>query len=258
MSRWAASTVVEGRPDPSDQYFHRRVLGSADNSYLDALDADVATELCSILGHMAATTDAKRMLDRVPDGFENIDCRHEGFEIAKLGEQAVSDFLRNRPTATDRRFGAHKSLYSPVIRWLDWNINDPNYKGLIDFFQSFAEQNLPMAPSERFVRPVNERIVHSVKSAAAEYDISEARIECVVREYRGFICGGKSFNRAAMHAHIIREQEMLTTSVAAKLLGCTVIVLTNCSRRACLATSQTTALGSGSFASLPRTRSRGF
>lgn len=222
LSRWAAP-VVEGLPDPSDQYFHRRVLGSADNPYLDALDADVATELCSILGHMAATTDAKRMLDRIPDGFENIICRREGFEIAKLGEQAVSDFLRDRPTATDRRFGAYKSLYSPVIRWLDWNINDPNYQGLIDFFQNFAEQNLPMAPGERFVRPVNERIVHSVKSAAAEYDISEARIERVVRENRGFFHGGKNFNRVAMHDHIIREQEMLTTSVAAKLLGCTAI-----------------------------------
>ncbi|WP_281410473.1 TniQ family protein [Rhizobium laguerreae] len=223
LSYWAVTATVKGLPDPSDQYFHQRVLGTAKNSYLDAMEADVATELCSILGHMAATSDAKRMMERIPDGFENATCRREGFEIAVQGPRAVADFLRVRPAATDRRFGTHKSLYSPIIRWLNWNINDPNYRQLIDFFQDFAEQNLPLAPGERFIYPVGKRQVHSLKSAAAEYNISEARIERVVRENRGFTRGGKHFDRAAMHDHIVREQEKVTTSEAAKMMGCTAI-----------------------------------
>ncbi|UIK14496.1 TniQ family protein (plasmid) [Rhizobium leguminosarum] len=223
LSQWAASVPVETAPDPSDSYFHQRVLGSGNIPFLDAVDADVATELCSILAHLANTANAQRMLERIPDGFENATCRRKGFEIAKLGQQAVLDLLHDLPAATDRRISVQKALYTPIIRWLDWNINDPNYGAVIDFFQNFGEQNLPMAPGERFIRVVNKRIVHSIKSAAAEYEISEARIERVVRENRGFTRGGKNFDRAAMHDHIIREQEMMTTSEAAKLMGCTAI-----------------------------------
>ncbi len=229
LSKWAVPMTAERMPDPSDAYFHQRVLGDTTGvAFLDALDADVATEVCSILGHLANTLDAQRVLERIPDGFENSVCRRKGFEIAALGHDAVLEFLGSLPSVIDRRtIGTHKSLYTPIIRWLDWNINDPNYQTIIDFFQEFAEQNVPMSPGERFIRPVNERIVHSTKSAAAEYGISEARIERVVRDNKGFIRSSKNFNRASMHEHISKEQTMVTTSEAAKLLGCTIAVVDN-------------------------------
>ncbi len=227
LSDWAVPMTAKPMPELSDAYFHQRVLGeSTDVAFLDALDADVATELCSILGHLANTSDAQRVLERIPDGFENSICRRKGFEIATLGHDAVLEFLGRLPSIIDRRvIATHKSLYTPIIRWLDWNINDPNYQTVIEFFQAFAEQNVPMSPGERFIRPVKERIVHSIKSAATEYGISEARIERVVRDNKGFIRSSKNFNRASMHEHIAKEQKMVTTSEAAKLMGCTVVAV---------------------------------
>ncbi|TAV45456.1 hypothetical protein ELI30_27825 (plasmid) [Rhizobium leguminosarum] len=253
LSQWAASVPVESLPDPSDSYFHQRVLGGANIPFLDAVDADVATELCSILGHLANTANAQRMLERIPDGFENATCRRKGFEIAKLGQQAVLDLLQDLPAATDRRISVQKALYTPIIRWLDWNINHPNYGAVIDFFQNFGEQNLPMAPGERFIRVVNERIVHSIKSAAAEYDISEARIERVVRENNGYIRGAKNFNRAAMHDCIVREQEMVTTSEAAKMLGCTAIGIDDLLKAGLLGYSPNDGLGDRIFRFVAKT-----
>ncbi len=208
------------QPDPSDRYFYNRVFGPGGSSYLDGLEAYVATELCSVMGHLKLSVSDRRIVSEMPYGFENAHARSAGFEIVKLGESATRDALREFHYEAARRIASTRPICLTITRWLGTKTDMNDYAKVIDLFQGFAERHFPLGQGDRYIRSVTERIVHSTKTAAREYGISQTRIERVVRENHGFLPGSQNFIRGEMHEHILNEKQFITLSEAAVLLGC--------------------------------------
>ncbi len=216
-------------PDLADVYFSNRVNGAGKASeFLDELPAYVAAEFCTVIGHFKNLPEDGRARNRIPDGFMNGSSRREGFLIAKQGKEAVLSFLSHHVHAAIETATEFMDIYGVARRWLRKFVDDPDYRPVVELFQRHAEQHIPMEAGDVFLTEVKERQVHTVRSAAVEYQLTADRVTNVIEKY-GFTTGtpdggvkaARVFPRAALHEQLVLETQLLTTPEAASLLGCT-------------------------------------
>lgn len=216
------------QPSPADIYFASRVTGAGETSeFLDQHPAYVAAEFCTIIGHFKNPPEKGQARDRVPDGFMNASCREEGYMIARDGEKAIMSFLSNHVQNYVEDIPEFKNIYGAARRWLRKYLDDPDYRPLVELFQHHAEHHIPMEAGDVFLKEVKERHIHTISSAAAEYKLPLDRVKNVV-EKLGYVLHGSDasprvrrvFPRAELHEHLILEKQLLTTSEAASILGC--------------------------------------
>lgn len=216
-------------PDLADVYFSNRVNGAGKASeFLDELPAYVAAEFCTVIGHFKNLPEDGRARNRIPEGFMNGSCRREGFLIAKQGKEAVLSFLSRHVHAAIETATEFMDIYGVARRWLRKFVNDPDYRPVLELFQRHAEQHIPMEAGDVFLTEVKERQVHTVRSAAVEYQLTPDRVKNVIENYGfttttpdGGVKAARVFPRAALHEQLVLETQLLTTPEAANLLGCT-------------------------------------
>ncbi|WP_157784522.1 TniQ family protein [Sinorhizobium fredii] len=217
------------KPYPADVYFANRVTdGGKASEFLDELPAYVAAEFCTVIGHFKNLPEDGRARNRIPDGFMNASCRQEGYLVAKEGKDAILSFLSQHVRAAIETTTEFKDIYGVARRWLRKFVEDPDYRPVVELFQHHAEQHIPMEAGDVFLTEAEERQVHTVRSAAVEYQLTPDRVKNVVEKH-GFTSVGpdggvmvaRVFTRAALHEHLVLEKQLLTTPEAASLLGCT-------------------------------------
>lgn len=220
LSAIARESLATSKADPADRYFQNRLFNAGGVPFLDELEVYVATELCSVVGQLQVSYENGRTANEIGHSFENPEIRSIGFDIAKEGQNAILGCLETYHRRTGNRTGMSDFRTVAIVRWLETKLANEAYRKVIDLFQDFAERTFPLGRGNRYIRTVKDRIVHSNKTAAAEYGLPPARIERIVRENRGFIAGTPHFNRAAMHEHILRDKSFVTVREAARTLGC--------------------------------------
>lgn len=216
-------------PDPADVYFANRVNGAGKVSeFLDELPAYVAAEFCTVLGHFRSLPKDGRARSRVPDGFMNAPCRKAGYSVAVEGKEAIMSFLSDYVDTAIETASEFKNIYGVVRRWLRKFVEDADYRPVVELFQRHAEEHIPMESGDIFLTEVKERQVHTIHSAANEYQLTPDRVRSVLENHGftsvgpgGDVSAARVFPRAVLHQHLVLEKQLLTTSEAANLLGCT-------------------------------------
>lgn len=221
----AATTLVEQAPSASvacDAYFAARIAGQSGDSFLDDLPAYVAAELCGVLGGFQQSSDRGAVSKRVTGGKMASRARWDGFHVAKEGRQAIDQFLTRCVASSVGRVPMWSRNYAPATDWLMRKRNDPDYATVIDLFQVHAVNHLPLCPGDTFIVPVEERKVHSLRSAAAQYKLSEDRVSAIVTELGADIFDDRRFFRVdTTHERLAEEATHLLVPEAALLLGLT-------------------------------------
>mgnify|MGYP000025792126 CR=1 FL=1 len=224
----AANLPEVRKPEPVDVYFAGRVIGGAKTSeFLDELPAYVAAEFCTVIGHINEFAQTTGVRSRVPDGFKNTSCRREGYRIAREGRASILSFLSTHVSTVVEDVSDFTDVYGAARRWLRKFVTDADYRAVVELFQHHAEQHIPMAVGDVFLTEVKERLVHTIQSAAVEYQITPARVKSVA-EKQGFtttnpdgsVRASRVFPRGALHEYLVLESQLLTTTEAANALGC--------------------------------------
>jgi hypothetical protein len=220
-----ASTV---RDISCDRHFASRIVGKSEPHFLDRFEAYVAAELCETLGTMEVGN------GRVPEdkALDNDDllfaARKLGFEVVSEGFDAINSFMSDYVKRKVRSVWEHRRIYSPIWFWLRHQAGDRDYSELVDLFQDHAEQHVPFAKGEIFLKPVKSRTLHTLKSAAREYGVPESRVETLLRAAGVALPSLEAtpyLSRELTDRILAVEQEFVTTSQAAKMLGCSAAVL---------------------------------
>ncbi|WP_312356874.1 TniQ family protein [Agrobacterium sp.] len=215
--------------DQADVYFADRVnVGGKTSEFLDELPAYVAAELCTVIGHFKNLPHDGRARNRIPEGFMNASCRREGYLVAKDGKDAILSFLSQHVRAVIETTTEFVDIYSVALRWLRKFVENPDYRLVVELFQRHAERHIPMEAGDVFLTAVGKRQVHTIRSAAVEYQLTPNRVKNVMEKLRftsvspdGCFKAARVFPRADLHEQLVLEKQLLTTPEAASLLGCT-------------------------------------
>jgi hypothetical protein len=228
FSRYVANnlTLIEqeaARPSSSsgkvDRYMADRIAGEPGNDFLDTLEGCVAHDFCRYFGSFAQShpleddveTDCSSMIEH-------------GFGIAAQGVQAIETTIadaiqRDKPLAHD--IGA---FFGEFRRWLRRNRQKPEFESLLDLLQGIGERNLPIGADDLFLIPTRKRHLHSVRSAAISYGLTEERVRKLVIQAGllepSRLTGGRCyFDAEKGHAVLSSATETMTSVEFAKALG---------------------------------------
>lgn len=204
-----------------DRYVEACVMGKSTGNYLDGFETYVAVDLCKYLGHFLNRHGYKSTL--LEKAYSNSTARELGYALASQGESAIRVAVSQVITTTARECSTQFQFGSLGL-WLDRNLKNPAFAGVTDLFQDIAERALPVGPGDTCFRPVGQRHLHSINTAAAEYGLPDKRVYRLVRD-AGLIEGSDrpfhmiSFSAADAHQILIDASDTLTSHDARKLLG---------------------------------------
>ncbi|MGO4567803.1 TniQ family protein [Rhizobium sp. 2YAF20] len=214
-------------PHPANAYFASRICGPSGSDFLDTIPAYLAVELCEVLGEF----DCRACCPTPPSiPAHDLDCENlffRGFDIAKNGLPAISNFLSDHVRTAIRQGRKIRGIYSPAWRWLRGEIENPHYGPLIDFFRSHALAHIPISSGEPFYTPGTTRRFHTVRSASKEFDISESQVISLLEQSGELIdansaIGSQLVDQELLWSLLPVDQRLLTAVEAASYIGCTV------------------------------------
>lgn len=165
-------------PSPLDAYLHDRILGVMREPFLDMFEAYVVAGLCTHLGRFLKRH--RTALGSVPAYLWDASDGDLGLHVARQGEANIREIVA---AALQSAWigGASKMSYRSLAVWLRGNSNDENLFRVFELFQDIAERSLPFEPGELALTRVRCRHLHTVRSAALEFSMSETRVLQLIR-----------------------------------------------------------------------------
>ncbi|MGO7156589.1 TniQ family protein [Rhizobium leguminosarum] len=157
-----------------DSYIEGRIAGHRTQSFIDRQEVHVLLMLFQFLGWFVQ--------NRLPsfnlggESAEELTVRAAGFRLVNGGWEMIERMVKeaiahHRPAALTIR-----EFFGPLVRHLRRNVRAPAYAEVVGLFQALVEQNVPVGPGDRFVLPVQNRHLHSIRSAALEYGLDRKRV----------------------------------------------------------------------------------
>ncbi|OWK22582.1 hypothetical protein AJ87_42540 [Rhizobium yanglingense] len=204
----------------SDRYFMTRLTTDPGDGFLDKMPAYVAAEFCTLIGHLESSLRGVPLKERIPDGFENPELRQNGYEVAAKGRESVLNLLETFVEASSKRTKYPLDMFGSALYWSSVNKHNPDCMDVLQFMQEVVEDNLPLAPGDAFIWPIKKRKVFTVATASAEYEISEKRITRILAPKYGDGGIPRFLKRDEVHSLLLEGASYVTTSEAAKALGC--------------------------------------
>ncbi|MDR6104213.1 hypothetical protein QE369_004410 [Agrobacterium larrymoorei] len=189
-----------------DAYIERRIAGIRSQSFIDRQEVHVLLMLFHFVGWLVH--------NRLPEfrigGLlaSSMGMRAVGFRIVKGGRDEIEAVVK---AAIDLHRPAARTItefFGPMVRHLRRNAKAPSYAEVIEVFQNTVERNVPVGPGDRFVTTVEQRHVHSVRSAAIEYSLDRLRVRKLMEE------GG-----VVAQSRLLDRQVYFPASDAAYVLG---------------------------------------
>ncbi|SCX31413.1 hypothetical protein DSM25558_5210 [Agrobacterium sp. DSM 25558] len=222
--------------DESDAYFTERLLGRQHEGFLDDLPAYVAAELCALVGHFSIGSKTGSFSERIKDGFTDPTVRREGYAIAAHGRGAIDDVMTNFVKVASKTVTYPRRIYSPLLYWWKVNKHLPAYTPVMKMFQEHAEMNIPLERGDTFIWTVPKRNVHTIASAAKDYGLSDERVQRILETKFDTPDLPRFFKRDEIHHWLLEGSAYVTTSDAAKTLGCSMKICDDLIKNDCLAT----------------------
>ncbi|SCX03850.1 DNA binding domain, excisionase family [Agrobacterium sp. DSM 25558] len=175
---------VAGSEIEVDAYIEGRIAGNRTRSFIDRQEVHVLLMLFHFVGWLVH--------NRLPDfriggvTASSMGIRAVGFNIVKGGKDEIEAVVKaaidlHRPAAL-----TITEFFGPMVRHLRRNVKAPSYAEAIELFQTIVERHVPVGPGDRFVTTVEQRQVHSVRSAGLEYSMDRLRVRKLLEE-RGVI-----------------------------------------------------------------------
>lgn len=185
------------------EYVAARINGVATNAFLDSMEAYVALDLSTNLGHFARTYEA------VDESLGVVSDIEVGFEIASEGATAIRDRVARFVHVNKPSYNSYKSFFGRLWIWLDGHKNKDDYRPVINLFQSIAEENFPLGPDDFFLRESGPRKLHSLKSAGAKWGMSPQLARVILEKAR--IVEKSDLTRAQVIFDAVRADDVLST-----------------------------------------------
>ncbi len=166
-----------------DAYLERRIAGMKTQSFIDRQEVHVLLVLWLFIGSFVHRHLPHHDFSGRPASALGV--RAVGYMIASEGAERIRSTLLeaielHRPdVATIVRF------FGPSIRRFRDNVDSPAFAEIVDLLQGLVP-HLPLGAGDLFIRRVDRRSMHSIRSAAAEYGLDKKRVRMMLDE-RGLI-----------------------------------------------------------------------
>lgn len=158
------------------EYITARLVGATSNDFLDSLQAYVALDMCTYLGHFAKKHQiVEQSMMSAPD-------MEVGFDIARNGLRAVTKACSEAVSKAQPRHNGHRHFFRRIWVWLYSHKDKADFKPVVDIFQGIAEYNFPLGPHDVFLLKSGPQKVHSLKSAAAKWGMSSEHVRTVLED----------------------------------------------------------------------------
>lgn len=212
------ASVAVARSQPMlDRYLVDRVFGSSGSSFLDGVEAHVASEFSRYLGEFLLLHDVG---DCLPAGTAPSE---RGFMLADGGESSIRKVIAAVIDHEQPKTKYAGGVLGPMIRWLRRNISKDSYQPVVDLVQDILERNMPFGPGQTILKPVTSRHLYCVNSAHAEFGLHKERIRTLMAELPGFRPGlpdARTYFDASTARPILEAaSETLKSTEAGKALG---------------------------------------
>ncbi len=155
-----------------ENYIVRRISGEKENfGFWDELPLYAFGRMCELVG--ATIVCGKRFIAEEIDDLTWSTCGEEGFSLIKQGEGAFRRFLEDLHSDFWEKTGdvAGRLAYGRLYERLAHETDDPVYDCVRALIRDVALSCLPIGPGYEMFGPVNERRVHSIQSASAEFEV---------------------------------------------------------------------------------------
>lgn len=207
-----------------ENYLIGRMLGNADQCWLNGLEFHAAEHMAQLFGSAALYGD-KVALNLSED--EKYAAGDVGFDIVKDGPKGIPAFLTQMQTnfvQRDRTAGA-ASVYGRIYPRLTFLADNPAYASVHEIVREHIRSSFPVGPGDTIFRePVTSRRYHSVRTLSKQFNCRESRIEKVLR-LEGLLpdrhdSGHDVLLEAGRAAQLIeREMQSLTLAEAERRIG---------------------------------------
>lgn len=164
------------KPDALQRYVERRIRGESTPTWLDTLPLYVVARVAEAVGAMAWHGIRFKKADI--DEEEWSACAGDGYQIMVESEQSFRDFLQTLLRRFFDRRGdtGGRALLGRLYEMLAHETADPAFDPIREIMKDEAISSLPLGPGDEFFGFVTERRLHSVQSAAAQFDIHPKRL----------------------------------------------------------------------------------
>lgn len=214
-----AADIPSSSPQPRlDRYLFRRVTTAPGSSFADSLEAHVLHEFSMYLGRFMEVHDV------VTDFDHECNLAERGFGIVAGGEQAVRAMIcgvidRVRPSAKKMH-----SFFTTMGAWLKRNVDRAGYRYLIDMLHDIAVSNIPLGETDSFIKPVLERRMYCVITAAGDYGLTLNRVREIMASvdpnFRDGLVNAQTYVKSSLLIPALEAaRETITSIEAAKVMG---------------------------------------
>ncbi|MGG6897932.1 hypothetical protein [Rhizobium sp. BR 315] len=117
------------------------------------------------------------------DGEERSACAHDGFQLLADGKEALVSLLEKLTRdSSARKTGdiGGRAIFGRLYEMLAHENDDPAYDPIREIMREVGLSNLALGPGDYLFGPVETRRIHSVHSAAKEFDIHPIRLKKMI------------------------------------------------------------------------------
>ncbi|MDR6632655.1 hypothetical protein J2X72_001439 [Phyllobacterium sp. 1468] len=165
-----------------EAYLHNRInQAERDATWLDTLRLDVAARVCEMIG-ASDILGAKFRVLKLSEA-QWYESGGRGYEIAATGEVGIRKFLSDLQMrfGFDKKAAGPKSVFFRLYEWLAHQSKDEAYDPLRDIITRHSMETMPLGPGDEiFGNPVQERKMHSIRSASLQYGCHPKRLRKIL------------------------------------------------------------------------------
>jgi hypothetical protein len=176
------SKTKRRRPSAFENYIVRRLEGARQSAFLDSLALFVVIATCAAVGAIDLFGSHSRSNDLSDADRHKASSR--GFGIVAAGVAGIEGFLDKLHASADfSRSGQEgpAAIYGRLFQWLQYGSRDPAYDPLRDIVGRHIRDHLPLpAGFLVFGKPVEKRVLHSIRSLSMEAHLHPKRLRRVL------------------------------------------------------------------------------
>jgi hypothetical protein len=165
-----------------EKYLLERIDGRGCSPWLDTMPFFAVVKTAETVGAVAEygrTVNLKKLSES-----RRYTAGHAGFEILNRGEVGFTEFLAGlHKTYQIRRMGSEgpQALLGRIYTTFGQGLPDKAYDPVRDVISRFVTTRLPLGPEDIvFGKPVDRRVLHSIRSASVEYAMHPNRLRKLV------------------------------------------------------------------------------
>lgn len=170
------SGLREMKADALQRYVQARMAGMRTSEWLDSLPIYIAATMCELVGGIERHTTG--FMNSSLDQIELSACANVGLSLLQGHESNFRDFIRRRAERffSTRRYAGGRSMFGRLYEKLAHHRADPNFEPVRKVMRDEVLNTVPLGPGDDFFGPVNERRLHSIRTAQVAFGVDPRRL----------------------------------------------------------------------------------